>query len=115
MISNCISMYLLYLYSYFLPLMHLPIVLGHSQNPYLHNPEVKIPNEFDVLTLDEKRCFSQEMVYWPQDGACHTLLEQGPCRNGEWLVVSETFSSRFVNLSNLYFFVVMPRTEHFLS
>lgn len=67
---------------------------GPSQNPQLHYSEVNLPNEIDVFTSDEQRCFSQERVYWPPDSNCYPLLQQGPCRIGEWLVVSETISSR---------------------
>ena len=75
------------------------VFLGPSQNPPLHYSEVNLPNEIDVFTSDEKRCFSQERVYWPPDGNCYPLLQQGPCRIGEWLVVSETISSRSVSFS----------------
>ena len=86
-----------------------PIILGHNiafpepnfaHNSYSHNPalvlnEVNLPDEFDVFTRDEKRCFSQQQIYWPRDGHCYSLLEQGPCQRTEWLVASEvTFSSR---------------------
>ena len=36
------------------------VFLGPSQNPQLHYSEVTLPNEIDVFTSDEKRCFSQE-------------------------------------------------------
>lgn len=31
--------------------------------------------------------FQDEKVFWPEDGRCHRLLYQGPCREGEWLVM----------------------------
>ena len=77
------------------------VFLGPSQNPQLHYSEVNLPNEIDVFTSDEQRCFSQERVYWPPDGSCYPLLQQGPCRIGEWLVVSETISSRLVSFNSL--------------
>ena len=77
------------------------VFLGPSQNPQLHYSEVNLPNEIDVFTSDEQRCFSQERVYWPPDGNCYPLLQQGPCRIGEWLVVSETISSRLVSFNSL--------------
>ena len=77
------------------------VFLGPSQNPQLHYSEVNLPNEIDVFTSDEQRCFSQERVYWPPDSNCYPLLQQGPCRIGEWLVVSETISSRLVSFNSL--------------
>ena len=39
------------------------------------------------LTTSEKKCLSEEKVYWPADGECYTLLTRGPCHSQEWLVV----------------------------
>jgi hypothetical protein len=72
-----------------------------AHNSRLHNPtltlgEANLPDENDVFTPDQKRCFSQQKIYWPRDGHCYSLLEQGPCKNTEWLVASEvTTSSRY--------------------
>ena len=55
--------------------------------------EVNLPGETDLFTSDEKQCFSQEKIYWPQDGHCYTLLEQGPCKKGQWLVTSKVANS----------------------
>lgn len=44
----------------------------------------------DSLSPKEADCLSQEKVFWPSDGLCYSLLEQGPCPTSHWLVLSNS-------------------------
>jgi hypothetical protein len=39
------------------------------------------------LTRAETACLAAGKILWPTDGACHRLLDQGPCEPGLWLVL----------------------------
>jgi len=41
------------------------------------------------LTPEEDACMQLHKVWWPEDRSCHALLSQGPCGEGEWLVLNE--------------------------
>lgn len=41
------------------------------------------------LSRREEECLSERQVFWPADRQCHTLLHQGPCQEGQWLVLEE--------------------------
>jgi len=42
------------------------------------------------ITQEEADCLSRDQVWWPGDGQCYSLLEQGPCEVGHWLVLSQS-------------------------
>jgi len=42
-----------------------------------------------TLTGEEDACLQLHKVWWPEDRSCHALLSQGPCGEGEWLVLNE--------------------------
>merc|ERR1712154_630845 len=42
------------------------------------------------LPTKEADCLSQDKIFWPADGLCHNLLDQGPCPTGHWLVLRNT-------------------------
>lgn len=42
-----------------------------------------------TLTAEEQACMELHKVWWPEDRSCHALLSQGPCGEGEWLVLNE--------------------------
>ena len=66
---------------------------------------------------------SWQLIYWPQDGACYQIFEQGPCPNTQELAFHPTnkrvkfLSKRVVTNENVNYcflncrlFVVVPRT-----
>ena len=51
--------------------------------------EVILPDENAALAPEMERCLAQKKIYWPADSQCYTLLTQGPCHSGHWLVASK--------------------------
>lgn len=51
--------------------------------------EVILPDENAALAPEMERCLAQKKIYWPADSQCYTLLTQGPCNSGQWLVASK--------------------------
>ncbi len=48
-----------------------------------------LPDPARRLRAEDVRCLEDEKVRWPEDGRCYRLLHQGPCDDGEWLVLTE--------------------------
>ena len=51
--------------------------------------EVILPDENAALAPEMERCLAQKKIYWPADSQCYTLLTQGPCHSGHWLVAAK--------------------------
>ncbi|TRY76880.1 hypothetical protein TCAL_14723 [Tigriopus californicus] len=50
---------------------------------------IALPQEDDYLSRAQMECLQKEQVYWPQERECFPLLQQGPCKDHEWLVMRE--------------------------
>jgi len=48
--------------------------------------EWNLPIRGQRLSILEEKCLSDGQVFWPADGRCYSLLTNGPCNEGEWLV-----------------------------
>ncbi|XP_023328067.1 uncharacterized protein LOC111701135 [Eurytemora carolleeae] len=35
-------------------------------------------------------CNHVDQIFWPEDGNCYSLLDQGPCQDGQWLILNST-------------------------
>ena len=47
-----------------------------------------LPDSESSMSADERKCFETRRIFWPHDGICHSLLQQGPCQSpNDWLVL----------------------------
>ena len=47
-----------------------------------------LPDSESSMSADERECFETRRIFWPHDGQCHSLLQQGPCQSpNDWLVL----------------------------
>lgn len=47
------------------------------------------PTIFEKFSNQELECFETGKVFYEPDGKCYTLLQSGPCREDQWLVLDK--------------------------
>lgn len=46
-----------------------------------------------LLTSEQENCLGQNQIYWPTDGLCYKPATQGPCQDGQWIMLQMLPSS----------------------
>lgn len=64
---------------------------GVRKRPVVDPLSYNLPAPNDRIDALKERCFGKEMIYWPRDGQCYKLLEQGPCQDNHWLVLQDDY------------------------
>ena len=68
----------------------LPILNGQFNQVSPMKKEAVLPRLNSSISIKQENCLKSDRIYWPDDDRCHTLLQQGPCLDDEWLILKQS-------------------------